>query len=122
MAAGAERVNYAIDKNCGGCRPVGLIVDFLYWLSGAHCEKGYSRSSPMPYVLRASNSTPTRIYSPRSKKLPRTTTLSRISRKVLSDKTLFLFLARASLFLYRTMKFRWRLLSIPRLSRCDLSN
>lgn len=51
-AAGAERINYAIDKNCGGCRPVELIV-FLYWLPGARCGKGYSKSSLIPCILRA---------------------------------------------------------------------
>lgn len=94
-AAGAERINYAIDKNCGGCRPVELIV-FLYWLPGARCGKGYSKSSLIPCILRAPrlDSTLPRV---RSYQEP----LSRrgYRERLPSDETLFL--AHASLSIER---------------------
>lgn len=47
--AGDEIVNYAIDKKCGECRPVGSLVEFLYWLlEASYGEDAFSMPSVGP--------------------------------------------------------------------------
>lgn len=68
MTAGDERVDYAIDKKCGGCRAVGSIVELLYWLLDASYGEDYSTSSSMPSVGPSRYSSRTlrsRLYSPK---------------------------------------------------------
>ena len=85
-------------QNCGKCRPVGLIIDFLSWLSGVRCRKGYSRPSSILYVLLRAP----RFYSLQSKKLPRTNAPSRILRKVAIGRD---SISRSYISLYRTVNF-----------------
>lgn len=103
-AAGAERVNYAIDEKKETRqtpRTVGATTEFLYqlYLSGPRYGRSYSRSSSMPLCVGPRGALSSRTVStllPRVKSPKNRRSLTRVSRGAAAVSERYLALARVS--------------------------